>query len=58
MKERVRDLRQNMPPAENRLWYYLRGRRLEGYKFVRQQAIDNYTQDSCRRELTLSKDQH
>ena len=54
MKERVRDLRQNMTLAENRMWYYLRSRRLGGYKFIRQQAIDNYIVDFVCREKNLS----
>ena len=53
MKERVRDLRQNMTLAENRMWYYLRSRRLGGYKFIRQQAIDNYIVDFVCREKKL-----
>jgi very-short-patch-repair endonuclease len=53
MKERARGLRQNMTLAENRMWYYLRGRRLGGYKFVRQQVIDNYIVDFVCREKKL-----
>ena len=53
MKERVRNLRQNMTLAENRMWYYLRSRRLGGYKFVRQQVIDNYIVDFVCREKKL-----
>ena len=53
MKERIRELRQNMTSAENRMWYYLRNRRLSGYKFVRQQAIDNYIVDFVCREGKL-----
>ena len=53
MKERARNLRQNMPLAENLMWYYLRGRRLGGYKFVRQQVIDNYIVDFVCREKKL-----
>ena len=53
MKERARNLRQNMTLAENRMWYYLRGRRLGGYKFVRQQVIDNYIVDFVCREKKL-----
>ena len=53
MKERARNLRQNMSLAENRMWYYLRSRRLGGYKFVRQQVIDNYIVDFVCREKKL-----
>ena len=53
MKERAHNLRQNMSLAENRMWYYLRSRRLGGYKFVRQQVIDNYIVDFVCREKKL-----
>ena len=53
MKEHIRNLRQNMTLAENRIWYYLRGRRLGGYKFVRQQIIDNYIVGFVCREKKL-----
>ena len=36
MKDRARSLRQDMTDAENRMWYFLRNRRLNGYKFVRE----------------------
>ena len=32
--ERAKELRQNMTEAENRMWYFLRNRRLGGNKFV------------------------
>ena len=35
------------------MWYYVRNRRLGGYKFVRQQAIDNYIVDFICRERKL-----
>jgi very-short-patch-repair endonuclease len=45
----ARNLRANQTDAEERLWQYLRGRRLEGEKFVRQFQIDNYVADfACR----------
>ncbi|GAO38646.1 hypothetical protein SCH01S_16_01650 [Sphingomonas changbaiensis NBRC 104936] len=45
----ARKLRANRTDAEERLWYYLRGRRLEGEKFVFQFQIDNYVADfACR----------
>ena len=40
-----RQLRQNMTPAESRLWSQLRGRRSVGFKFRRQQIIDGYIAD-------------
>jgi very-short-patch-repair endonuclease len=53
MKTRAQHLRQNMTDAENRMWYYLRNRRLGGYKFVRQQVIGNYIADFVCREKKL-----
>src|SRR3990167_4035724 len=53
MKERARDLRRNMTNAENRMWYYLRNRRLGGYKFVREHVIGNYIADFVCREKKL-----
>ena len=45
----ARKLRANQTDAEERLWYYLRGRRLEGEKFVRQFRIGRYVADfACR----------
>ena len=45
----ARKLRSNQTEAEERLWYYLRARRLEGEKFVRQFQIDRYVADfACR----------
>ena len=45
----ARRLRKDQTEAEERLWYYLRGRRLEGEKFVRQLQIDRYVADfACR----------
>ncbi|WP_415582906.1 DUF559 domain-containing protein, partial [Legionella worsleiensis] len=32
MNKRAKALRQTMTDAENRIWYYLRNRRLSGYK--------------------------
>ena len=53
MKERARDLRRNMTDAENRMWYYLRNRRLSGYKFVREHVIGQYIADFVCREKKL-----
>ena len=39
-----------MTNAENRMWYFLRNRRLNGYKFVREQVIGNYIADFVCRE--------
>ncbi|MFL6856983.1 MAG: endonuclease domain-containing protein [Allosphingosinicella sp.] len=45
----ARRLRRDQTEAEERLWYYLRSRRFEGEKFVRQLQIDRYVADlACR----------
>ena len=45
----ARRLRKDQTEAEDRLWYYLRARRLEDEKFVRQLQIDGYVADfACR----------
>ena len=41
----ARRLRFDSTDAERRLWYLLRGRRLEGFKFRRQFAIGRYVVD-------------
>src|SRR6185312_16994050 len=53
MKERARHLRKNITDAENRLWYFLRNRRLNGDKFVRQYIVGNYIVDFVCREKNL-----
>jgi very-short-patch-repair endonuclease len=50
----ARKLRANQTEAEERLWYYLRGRRLEGEKFVRQFQIDHYVADFVCRTARLA----
>lgn len=40
-----RQLRQNMTSAERTLWQHLRGKRLGGYKFRRQQPFGGYILD-------------
>ena len=48
---RARSLREQAPTAERRLWARLRGRRLNGFKFVRQESIGPYFADfTCREE--------
>jgi very-short-patch-repair endonuclease len=41
------ELRQEPTPAEQKLWAYLRGNKLNGVKFRRQHAIGNYIVDFC-----------
>jgi very-short-patch-repair endonuclease len=43
--ERARDLRRNANEAEKRLWSFLRGGQLNGFKFRRQHAIGQYIGD-------------
>ncbi len=42
---RARQLRQEMTPAESRLWQRLRHNRLDGLHFRRQQVIDGFIAD-------------
>lgn len=42
-----------MTEAENRMWYFLRNRRLNGYKFVREYVIGNYIADFVCRDKKL-----
>ena len=50
---RARRLRRKPTDAETALWYRLRSRRLNGYKFVRQEPIGPYTVDLICRERRL-----
>jgi very-short-patch-repair endonuclease len=43
----ARSLRKSSSDAERRFWYHVRGRRLVGYKFRRQQPIGPYVVDFC-----------
>jgi very-short-patch-repair endonuclease len=45
VRVRARELRQNSPDAERRLWSALRDRQLDGYKFRRQRPIGSYFAD-------------
>ena len=50
----ARKLRERSTDAENRLWHYLRGRRLEGAKYLRQFSIGPHIADFACRELHLA----
>jgi very-short-patch-repair endonuclease len=51
---RARQLRENATDAENRLWYALRNRALDGSKFVRQLSIGPYFADfACREHMLI-----
>ncbi|MBN8591119.1 MAG: endonuclease domain-containing protein [Anaerolineae bacterium] len=45
LKARSREMRHQPTSAEEHLWKYLRGRRLNGAKFRRQHAIDQFIVD-------------
>ncbi|MGQ3891356.1 endonuclease domain-containing protein [Legionella sp. CNM-4043-24] len=53
MRNHALNLRKNMTDAESRIWYYLRNRRLAGYKFVREYVIGSYIADFVCREKKL-----
>jgi very-short-patch-repair endonuclease len=50
---RARALRSAATTAEARLWHGLRNRKLNGFKFVRQEPIGPYFADFCCREASL-----
>jgi very-short-patch-repair endonuclease len=50
---RARQLRKQGTDAENRLWYVLRNRTLDGLKFVRQMPVGPYFADFACREVAL-----
>ena len=45
MQDRRRELRRRQTDAEIRLWYFLRARRLRGFKFCRQYGVGPYILD-------------
>ena len=49
----ARHLRRDQTDAEARLWYRLRERRLEGFRFRRQFPIGNFIVDFCCRDQWL-----
>ena len=49
----ARQLRRGQTDAEARLWYRLRERRLQGFRFRRQFPIGNFIVDFCCREQRL-----
>ncbi|MFZ5675479.1 MAG: endonuclease domain-containing protein [Pseudomonadota bacterium] len=51
--EQARRLRRVQTPAEIRLWFGLRGRRLQNHKFARQYPIGPFTVDFVCREAHL-----
>jgi len=53
MKELARNLRRNATEAEKVLWERLRGRQLQGLKFIRQFPIGPFIADFCCRDRRL-----
>ena len=53
LKPRAQNLRKNMTLAEQRLWYFLRNKQLNGIKFRRQQTIGHYIVDFVSMEHKL-----
>ncbi len=53
LNDRARELRRNSTDAENRMWYFLRNRRLHGFKFSRQYVVEPYIVDFICREKNL-----
>jgi very-short-patch-repair endonuclease len=51
--KRARTLRREQTVAEEQLWRHLRGRKLNGFKFVRQEPIGPYFGDFVCREEKL-----
>jgi very-short-patch-repair endonuclease len=49
----ARKLRRSQTEVEPHLWYHLRGRRLEGFKFRRQFPIGGHIADFCREEARV-----
>ena len=54
LTKKARLLRKLQTDAESLLWYHLRGKRFEGYKFRRQDPIDRYIVDFvCRKHRLI-----
>jgi very-short-patch-repair endonuclease len=45
--QHAKDLRRDQTPAERRLWAYLRGKQLGGFRFRRQHPIGSFIVDFC-----------
>nr|WP_315424794.1 DUF559 domain-containing protein [uncultured Pedobacter sp.] len=45
LKEKRKELRNNLTPAEATMWMYLQNSRLDGKKFRRQHSVGNYILD-------------
>jgi very-short-patch-repair endonuclease len=49
----ARELRRNSTPAERTLWQRLRGRKLDGLKFLRQHPLGPFVADFCCRDRRI-----
>ncbi len=60
--QRARELRRALTPAEQTLWLHLRGQRLAGFKFRRQEPVGRYIMDfvcfQARLVIELDGQQH
>lgn len=58
LKKFQKTLRTNQTDAESRLWYHLRSRRFQGWKFRRQHLLQGYIVDfiCLRRKLVIELD--
>ena len=58
IKELARELRKDQTEAESIIWKYIRGSKLNGYKFRRQYAIGRYIADfyCCEARLAIEID--
>lgn len=58
----ARSLRKDMPPAEQRLWYFIRRKQLGGFRFRRQHTIGPFVADfacvEARLVVELDGDRH
>ncbi|MCB0219596.1 MAG: endonuclease domain-containing protein [Chrysiogenetes bacterium] len=57
-RDKARELRHHPTPQERKLWQYLRGRRLGGFRFRRQHPVGPYILDfyCCERRLAVELD--
>lgn len=62
IRQRARELRQEMTPAEEKLWQQLRNRKLAGLKFRRQHPVGRFIVDfycpACRLVVEIDGDIH
>ena len=53
IRQRAKELRQEMTPAERWLWEHIRNRRLGGFKFRRQHPVGQFVADFYCAEVRL-----